>query len=68
MDTKLNFEAVETEELTQVNGGIWRYTSRLGAAGAQMEARQEEKYGNPFGPTSLDEAAHQALENWVSIP
>ena len=39
-----------------------------GAAGAQMEARQEEKYGNPFGPKSLDEAAHQALENWVSIP
>jgi hypothetical protein len=67
MDAKLNFEAVEESELTQVSGGIWRYTSRLGAAGAQLEARQDSKYGDPFGPKTLDEAAHMALEGWVSI-
>jgi hypothetical protein len=59
---------VEISKLAAVNGGIWRYTSRLGAAGAQMEARQEAKYGDPFGTKTLDEAAHQALEGWVSIP
>jgi hypothetical protein len=62
------FETVETSELTGITGGIWRYTSRLGAAGAQIEAAQDGKYGDPFGTKTLDEAAHQALEGWVSIP
>jgi hypothetical protein len=33
-----------------------------------LEANQDRHYGNPFGTKTLDEAAHQALEGWVSIP
>jgi bacteriocin-like protein len=66
--TQSRFETVDTSELTQVSGGNWKYTSRLGAAGAQLEAEVERKFGNPFGPKTLDEAARGALEHWVSIP
>jgi hypothetical protein len=67
-DARLALETVETSELTRVSGGIWKYTSRLGAAGQQMEDRVVEKYGVKFTPSTLEEAAGQALQNWVSIP
>ena len=68
MNTHSKSEALEMSELDLVSGGIWRYSSRLGAAGEQLEERQDAKYGNVLHPGTLDEAAHQALEGWVTIP
>jgi len=51
-----------------VGGGIWDYSNRLGMLGQMLEDRQDRNYGDPFGPKTIDEAAHQALEGWVSIP
>jgi len=68
MNTQLKSEALEMSKLDLVSGGIWKYSSRLGAAGEQLEQRQIEKYGVVFNPGTIDGAAHQALENWVSIP
>jgi len=68
MFTHLKSEALEMSELDLVSGGIWKYSSRLGAAGEQLEQRQVEKYGVVFNPGTIDGAAHQALEGWVTIP
>ena len=68
-DAQLTLETVEMSELTLVSGGIWDYSNRLGPyLGQMLEDRQDRNYGDPFGPKTLDEAAHQALEGWVSIP
>ena len=67
-DTQLKSETLEMSELALVSGGIWRYSSRLGAAGEQLEERQDAKYGVVFNPGTIDAAAHQALEGWVTIP
>jgi hypothetical protein len=67
-DAQLKLKTVEMSELTLVNGGIWDYSNRLGMLGQMLEDRQDRNYGDPFGPKTLDEAAHQALEGWVSIP
>jgi hypothetical protein len=67
--TPQTLETVEMSELTLVSGGIWDYSNRLGPyLGQMLEDRQDRNYGDPFGPKTLDEAAHQALEGWVSIP
>ncbi|HJS09516.1 MAG TPA: hypothetical protein VJ809_17735 [Pirellulales bacterium] len=75
MDRQVNrhaqktLETVEMSELMLVSGGIWDYSNRLGPfLGQMLEDRQDRNYGDPFGPKTLDEAAHQALEGWVSIP
>jgi hypothetical protein len=67
-NARLTLEAVEASELASVSGGIWDYSNRLGMLGEMLEANQDRHYGNPFGTKTLDEAAHQALEGWVSIP
>jgi hypothetical protein len=68
-DTQLKFEAVGMAELTFVDGGIWDYSNRLGPfLGQMLEDRQDRNYGDPFGVKTIDEAANQALEGWVSIP
>lgn len=51
-----------------VSGGIWDYSNRLGMLGQMLEDRQDRNYGDPFNPKTIDAAAHQALEGWVSIP
>lgn len=60
--------ALDTQALHAVSGGIWDYSNRLGMLGQMLEDRQDRNYGNPFGPKTLDEAAHQALEGWISVP
>jgi len=55
-------------ELASIAGGIWKYSSRLGAAGEQLEERQDAKYGVVCNPGTIDAAAHQAREGWVTIP
>jgi hypothetical protein len=59
---------LSSEQMDNVKGGIWDYSNRLGYLGQQLEDIQDRNYGDPFGPKTLDEAAHQALEGWVSIP
>jgi hypothetical protein len=59
---------LDSEVLAGVCGGIWDYSNRLGELGQMLEDRQDRNYGDPFNPKTLDEAAHQALEGWVSIP
>ena len=60
---------LSAEQMDNVRGGIWDYSNRLGPyLGQMLEDRQDRNYGDPFGPKTLDEAAHQALEGWVSIP
>lgn len=59
---------LDATAVKMVSGGIWDYSNRMGYLGAILEAQQDRKYGDPFGPKTLDEAAHQALEGWVSIP
>jgi hypothetical protein len=54
--------------LLQVSGGIWDYSNRLGLLGQMLEDIQDRNYGDPFHPSTLDAAAHQALEGWVSLP
>ena len=58
---QMSLETVETLGVDAGSGGIWKYSSRLGAVGEQLEARQDAKYGVSFNPGTLDEAAHQAL-------
>jgi hypothetical protein len=66
---QLTLETVGMPELTLVSGGIWDYSNRLGPfLGQMLEDRQDRNYGDPFGVKTIDEAAHQALEGWVSIP
>ena len=66
---QLTLEKVEMSELTLVSGGIWDYSNRLGPfLGQMLEDRQDRNYGDPFGVKTIDEAANQALEGWVSIP
>jgi hypothetical protein len=68
-DSQSNLQAVEMSEMALISGGIWDYSNRLGPyLGQMLEDRQDRKYGDVFGPKTLDEAAHQALEGWVSIP
>ena len=68
-DAQLMLETVAMSELTLVSGGIWDYSNRLGPyLGQMLEDRQDRNYGDPFGVKTLDEAAHMALEGWVSIP
>jgi hypothetical protein len=59
---------LSAEQMDNVRGGIWDYSNRLGMLGQMLEDAQDRNYGDPFGPKTLDEAAHQALEGWVSIP
>ena len=59
---------LSSDQMDHVRGGIWDYSNRLGILGQQLEDAQDRNYGDPFGPKTLDEAAHQALEGWVSIP
>jgi hypothetical protein len=75
MDRQVNanaqktWETVGTSESNLVSGGIWDYSNRLGPfLGQMLEDRQDRNYGDPFGVKTIDEAAHQALEGWVSIP
>ena len=68
-NVQLKLETVEMSELTLVSGGIWDYSNRLGPfLGQMLEDRQDAKYGNVLGVTTLDGAANRALEGWVSIP
>jgi hypothetical protein len=68
-NASLKLEAVETPELLLISGGIWDYSNRLGPyLGQMLEDAQDGKYGNVLGVTTLDGAAHRALEGWVSIP
>jgi hypothetical protein len=68
-NAQLKFELVEGSELTLVSGGIWDYSNRLGPfLGQMLEDHQDRNYGDPFGVKTIDEAANQALEGWVSIP
>jgi hypothetical protein len=59
---------LSAEQMDNVHGGIWDYSNRLGLLGQMLEDIQDRNYGDPFGPKTLDEAAHQALEGWVSVP
>jgi len=70
MPTRLVSEPEElgNDALQMVSGGIWDYSNRLGMLGQMLEDIQDRNYGDPFNPTTLDAAAHQALEGWVSIP
>jgi hypothetical protein len=61
-------QSVETSDLTRVEGGIWDYSNRLGMLGQMLEDRQDRKYGVSFDPKTIDAAAGQALQGWVSIP
>ena len=67
MDKQLKLETVESSELLLVSGGIWDYSNRMGYLGAILEAKQDAKYGNVLNPSTLDAAAAQALDGWVSI-
>ena len=60
-------QSVETSDLTHVEGGIWDYSNRLGMLGQMLEDRQDRKYGVSFDPKTIDAAAGQALQGWVSI-
>lgn len=60
--------ALDADALQYVRGGIWDYSNRLGMLGQMLEDQQDRNYGDPFGPKTIDEAAHQALEGWVSVP
>ncbi len=73
MHNEANNDALELRELDHValqsvSGGIWDYSNRLGLLGQMLEDIQDRNYGDPFGPKTLDEAAHQVLEGWVSVP
>jgi hypothetical protein len=57
-----------TDSMAAVRGGLWDYSNRLGMLGQMLEDQQDRNYGDPFGPKTIDEAAHQSLEGWVSIP
>ena len=67
MAKQLKLETVESSELLSVSGGIWDYSNRMGYLGSILEAKQDAKYGNVLNPSTLDEAAAQALQGWVSI-
>jgi hypothetical protein len=60
--------ALDAGSMNEVSGGIWDYSNRLGMLGQMLEDKQDRGYGDPFGPKTLDEAAHQGLEGWVSVP
>jgi hypothetical protein len=73
LNEKLTGVIAESHELNNdalqlVSGGIWDYSNRLGLLGQMLEDIQDRNYGDPFGPKTLDEAAHQALEGWISVP
>jgi hypothetical protein len=68
MNKQLKLETVEMSELLLVSGGIWDYSNRMGYLGSILEAQQDAKYGNVLGTTTIDGAAHRALEGWVSVP
>lgn len=61
-------ETLDAKAMSSVRGGIWDYSNRLGMLGQMLEDHQDRNYGDPFGPKTLDEAANQALEGWVSVP
>ena len=61
-------ETLDAKAMGAVRGGIWDYSNRLGMLGQTLEDQQDRNYGDPFSPKTLDAAAHQALEGWVSIP
>jgi hypothetical protein len=67
-DRPLAAEVLSAEQLAAVRGGIWDYSNRLGLLGEMLEAKQDRNYGDPFGPKTLDEAAAQVHEGWVSVP
>lgn len=64
----LKWTTVETSELSQVDGGIWDYSNRMGYLGEILEARKDRKYGDLFNPKTLDEAANMVNQGWVSVP
>jgi hypothetical protein len=59
---------LRSDEMEYVSGGIWDYSNRLGMLGQLLEDAQDRRYGDPLGPKTLDQAAHQALEGWISVP
>ncbi len=59
---------LDVSSMAEIRGGVWDYSNRLGMLGQMLEDDQDRNYGDPFGPKTLDEAAHQSLEGWVSIP
>ena len=59
---------LDAQAVRKVSGVIWDYSNRLGILGQMLEDAQDRNYGDPFGPKTLDEAAHQALEGWISVP
>ena len=67
-NTALKPRELDLHAARQVGGGIWDYSNRLGLLGQMLEDMQDRHYGDPFGPKTLDEAAHQALEGWISVP
>jgi hypothetical protein len=66
MDRELS--AADAVELAQVTGGIWDYSNRLGLLGSILEAQKNAKYGDLLTSKTLDGAAKQALQGWVSVP
>lgn len=60
-------EAVDASQLSSIDGGIWDYSNRMGMLGQILEDRQDRPYGNVLHPKTLDAAAKQALDGWVSI-
>jgi hypothetical protein len=65
---QLGLVELDCETLHGIKGGIWDYSNRLGLLGQMLEDRQDRNYGDPLHPKTLDAAAHQALEGWISIP
>lgn len=61
-------EPLDAKAMSAVRGGIWDYSNRLSMLGQMLEDQQDRNYGDPFHPKTLDAAAHQALEGWVSVP
>jgi hypothetical protein len=55
------------EELSHARGGIWDYSNRLGVLGQMLEDIKDRNYGDLLHPKTLDAAAAQALQGWVSI-
>jgi hypothetical protein len=66
--SECKLDALDASELTQINGGIWDYSNRLGFLGQHLENRPGRNYGVSFNPKNLDEAARQALQGWITIP
>lgn len=65
--TDLN-DALLADDMAEVRGGIWDYSNRLGMLGQMLEDRQDRPYGDPLNADTLDEAADQVNQGWVTVP